>query len=103
MSALFEDLQQGLLEAIEIEKGNSKGRKTTLRITPVTDYSPADIKRVRQKAGMTQRSFADFMGVSIKTVEAWEGGQTHPSGTACRLMEVLSKEEPSKFSWVAVS
>ena len=103
MSALFEDLQQGLLEAIEIEKGKTKGRKITLRIAPITEYAPADIKQLRIKAGMTQRSFAEFMGVSIKTVEAWESGKTHPSGTACRLMEVLSKEEPTKFTWVSVS
>jgi putative transcriptional regulator len=33
------------------------------------------------------------MGVSKKTVEAWEGGRTHPNGTAFRLLDVLSSND----------
>ena len=38
---------------------------------------------------MTQVLFADYMGVSCKTVEAWEKGTNHPTGTACRLISML--------------
>ena len=48
---------------------------------------------------MTQSVFADYLGVSQKTVEAWECGRTHPTGPANRLMGVLSvgKEESLGF------
>ena len=43
---------------------------------------------------MTQRVFANYMGVSPKTVEAWESGINHPVGPACRLLSLLeSKKE----------
>jgi putative transcriptional regulator len=45
------------------------------------------------KAGMTQNVFAAYMGVSPKTVEAWEGGRTHPNGTAFRLLDVLASND----------
>ncbi|MFR5152070.1 MAG: helix-turn-helix domain-containing protein [Ruminococcus sp.] len=88
MSTLFDDLKQGLQEA----PGRRKGRGTarigkTYTIAPVKEYSSAEIWNIRMKAGMTQSVFAAYMGVSKKTVEAWEGGRTHPSGPAFRLLK----------------
>ena len=37
--------------------------------------------------------FAQYMGVSVKTVEAWEAGRNHPEGAACRLL-ALTKKDP---------
>ena len=33
-----------------------------------------------------------YMGVSVKTVEAWEAGRNHPDGPACRLLELTQKD-----------
>ena len=74
MSSLFEDLKEGLEEAIAYEKGYGEGRVKTYMILPVKEYSGKEIRDIRTKAGMTQSVFASYMGVSIKTVEAWEGG-----------------------------
>ena len=41
---------------------------------------------------MTQAVFANYMGVSSKTVEAWEKGTNHPTGSACRLLDILSSD-----------
>ena len=89
MSSLFEDLKEGLQEAIDFEKGNGKAKTTTYIIDPVRSYSNVEIKAVRNKAGMTQAVFANYLGVSKKTVEAWELGRTHPTGPANRLIEML--------------
>ena len=43
---------------------------------------------------MTQAIFAAYMGVSKKTVEAWESGHNHPAGAACRLLSI-TKADPS--------
>ncbi|MBO6128884.1 MAG: transcriptional regulator, partial [Pseudobutyrivibrio sp.] len=69
MSSLFEDLKEGLQEAIDFEKGNGKAKTTTYIIDPVRSYSNVEIKAVRNKAGMTQAVFANYLGVSKKTVE----------------------------------
>jgi|UPI0005D2550C putative transcriptional regulator len=91
MSSLFDDLCEGLQQAIDYEKGVGEAKKVTYVITPITKYESDDIKSVRKKAGMTQAIFADYLGVSVKTVEAWERGRTHPTGPACRLIALLSE------------
>ena len=77
-------------------KGEGPARVTRFEIEPVITYTNAEIREIRKKAKMTQAVFALYMGVSIKTVEAWENGRTHPTGPACRLMTILAegKEQP---------
>ena len=89
MSKYFDDLMTGLNEALAIEKGEVKGRKTVYEIQPVKNYDNKQIREIRNSVGMTQVLFADYMGVSCKTVEAWEKGTNHPTGTACRLISML--------------
>ena len=89
MSKYFDDLMTGLSEALAIEKGELKGRKTVYEIQPVKNYDNKQIREIRNSVGMTQVLFADYMGVSCKTVEAWEKGTNHPTGTACRLISML--------------
>ena len=38
---------------------------------------------------MSQRIFAGYLGVSDKTVEAWEAGTNRPSGAACRILRMM--------------
>ena len=92
MSELFNDLVTGLNEAIEFEKGKGKARTHTFIIEPVKHYNKSEIKAIRTHAGMTQAVFANYMGVSSKTVEAWEKGTNHPTGSACRLLDILSSD-----------
>ena len=58
MSSLFEDLKEGLEEAIAYEKGYGAGRVKTYMILPVKEYSGKEIRDIRTKAGMTQSVFA---------------------------------------------
>ena len=97
MSRLFNDLKQGLEEAIAYEKGAGKGKEKTYMISPVKEYDGKQIREIRMKAGMTQSVFASYMGVSTKTVEAWEGGRTHPTGPAFRLLDILSSADETKY------
>ena len=49
---------------------------------------------------MTQSVFAKYMGVSPKTVEAWELGRTHPTGPAYRLIDILSEGKEENLSFI---
>lgn len=47
------------------------------------------MQEIRKTTGISQKAFASYMGVSDKTVEAWEAGTNHPSGAASRLLSMM--------------
>jgi len=93
MSSLFESIKQGLNEAIQYEQGNLPNVKVDrITVAPLHAYNGVEIKEIRAQQNMTQRLFAEAMGVSVKTVEAWETGTNKPSGTANRMLELLAQD-----------
>lgn len=93
MNEFYDKLAQGLQEAIAYERGEIKARKVTYHITPIRQYNNLQIRAIRNHAGMSQSVFADYIGVSKKTVEAWEKGTNHPTGSACRLISLLEDDK----------
>lgn len=91
--SVFDKIKTGLEEAIAYEQGTLEARTTKLSVTPVDRYDATEIKGIRKSTGFTQAVFAQYMGVSVKTVEAWEAGRNHPEGAACRLL-ALTKQDP---------
>ena len=90
--SIAEDIKLGLEQAIEYERGTGKGRTTTLSISPVTNFTSVEIKAIRHSTGLTQASFAKYMGVCVKTVEAWEAGKNKPDGSARRLLAITRSD-----------
>ena len=69
---IFDDIKTGLGQAIECEKGNLKAKTTILTVEPVENFKQEEIRSIRMGTGLTQILFAKYMGVSVKTVEAWK-------------------------------
>ena len=92
--SIANDLKNGVKQAIAYEKGELKAKKVTLSIALVDVFTPSEIKSIRNSTGLTQNLFAKYMGVSVKTVEAWESGRNHPEGAACRLL-ALTRNDPA--------
>ena len=55
-------------------------------------FEPADVKGIRQKFDMTQQQFADFLMISIRTLQKWEQGERYPDGASHTLLRVMEKE-----------
>lgn len=89
----YDSIIKGLDEAIKINKDELKGRRQKFEISPVKEFSKSEIKSLRAKLELTQIAFAQILGVSIKTVEAWEKGTNSPNGPARRIIGML-KEDP---------
>ncbi|MCR4587005.1 MAG: helix-turn-helix domain-containing protein, partial [Lachnospiraceae bacterium] len=53
--------------------------------------SSREIKNVREQLKLTQREFADFVGVSKPTVERWESGKEQVNGPIVLLIEILRR------------
>jgi putative transcriptional regulator len=49
--------------------------------------------RYAKKTGLSQVMFAGSLGVSPKTVEAWENGRNKPEGASRRLLEIV-RDDP---------
>ena len=79
---LYAELKEGLEEMVAIEKG----RKEPARVHHF--FSSADIKALREKAGVSQRAFAAMLGVSHRTLQDWEQGRRTPTGPAMNLLRL---------------
>lgn len=90
--SVFNEIKAGLNEAIEYEKGDLKATTKTLSVAPIEEFSANEIKDIRKNAGMTQVLFAKYLGVSVKTIEAWEAGRNQPNGAACRMLSITKKD-----------
>lgn len=92
--SVFEDIVSGLNDAISYEKTGIPKSIRTRRVTiaPVPHYRATTIKSIRNTLGLSQLTFAEALGVSKKTVEAWEAGTNIPQGPAQRILELLQKE-----------
>ena len=73
-------------------------------VIPVKEYNASEVKKIRNSIGMSQKTFASYLGVSCKTVEAWEKGTNHPSGTASRLLNMMEMDEnlTKEFPFVTI-
>ena len=68
------------------------------------EYNASEVKKIRNSIGMSQKTFASYLGVSCKTVEAWETGTNHPSGAASRLLNMMEMDEnlTKEFPFVTI-
>ena len=41
---------------------------------------------------MSQRQFADFLMISVRTLQKWEQGKRYPDGAAHTLLRVMERE-----------
>lgn len=90
MSNVYDSIMRGLKEAIDDAQGNDiKLKRDIVTIVPVKAYKAEEVKSIRKKTGLSQKLFASYIGVSNKTVEAWEAGINHPSGAASRILNMM--------------
>lgn len=89
----FEELKQSLEEAVAFKKGERSRCRVSVAEVPVPEYQSSDVSRIRAGLNLSQRALALALGVSVRTVEAWEAGKNPPSGPAAHLLYLL-KQEP---------
>lgn len=72
---------EDLLLSVKQMKARKAERRTF--VIPVVE--------TRNKTGLTQEKFAQLLGVSVKTLAAWEQGVRTPSGAARTLLKIAEK------------
>ena len=84
----FSGIMSGLEEALAYEKGSAKAETITRKLV----LPDVDVAEERKKLDMTQKAFASILGVSKRTVEAWETGKSNPSPAARNLIYLISQD-----------
>ena len=84
----FSGIMEGLEEALAFEKGSAKAA-TYARKKSLPDV---DVSATRKELCLSQKAFATVLGVSSRTVEAWESGKTTPSPTAKNLIYLINQD-----------
>jgi putative transcriptional regulator len=79
------EILAGLDEIAAWRRGEKK-----LRVHEVTRPKGADVKVIRAGLGLSQETFAGFLGVSVGTVRGWEQGRREPQGPARALLLVAA-------------
>ena len=90
---VYDSIMTGLTEAVEdAQSSNPKLKRRVVTVVPVKNYSADEVQSLRKSTGLTQKLFASYLGVSVKTVEAWESGKNHPSGAASRILSMMEMD-----------
>lgn len=82
---LFEELKEGLEEAIEIEQGRKSPDAKHVHVMQVPD-----VKAIRASTGLSQSKFAKKFGLGLRTIQHWEAGRNHPVGPAAVLLKIIA-------------
>jgi len=85
----FGRLKESLEQAAAFKKGDRSRVRVSVRELPVPEYKAEDVQRLRSSLNLSQRGFASVLGVSARTVEAWEIGRNVPNGSARNLLYLL--------------
>lgn len=84
-----ESLKAGLEDAVAFINGDTARGRVVVREVKVPAYKADDVVRTRKALNLSQRALAGVLGVSTRTVEAWEAGKNVPSGAARHLLFLL--------------
>jgi len=76
------------LESGEVIQDKYTCRRIEMDLQPMP-YDCKAVKQTRKMLSASQAVFAMFLGVSVKTVQAWEQGATPVPKMACRFMDEI--------------
>ena len=89
---LFDDLLQSVQEAGAIMRGEMAPSR-------VFDFTPLDVKAIREKLNKSQHEFALMIGVSTSTLQDWEKECCIPQEAARAVLKIAEKN-PQEFAGV---
>ena len=82
------EIIEGLRNAIAYARGQNRNVRTHVVHVP----GPVDVRKVRERLGMSQAEFAAQFGISPATLRNWEQGRRQPEGPARVLLNIIDRE-----------
>ncbi len=66
-------------------------RLDELCLTPLREFTAADIVALREREAASQAVFAWYLGLSVTTISQWERGEKRPRGASLKLLTLVKK------------
>lgn len=86
------DFFSGVMEGLQEALAHKKGGQSSETISRKKSLPVVNVAEIRSSLSMTQKAFAKVLGVSCRTVEAWESGKSTPTPTAKKLMFLIQQD-----------
>lgn len=91
------DLIRGLTDLRDaMQAGDNLPARFTMRTVELhlepREYTPEEVRAIRDSLKASQGVFAKLLGISIKTLQAWEQGHNLPSPMARRLLDTIERD-----------
>jgi putative transcriptional regulator len=80
------------LHNADIIKLKTMNKFDALCLPPVRNLNGHDIKRIREKEGVSQPVFAAFLNTSKSTVSKWERNEKKPFGMPLKLLNIVESQ-----------
>ena len=84
MTELGQDLIESLTEAVAHARGDRTGVRVLVVVAP-------DVRVIRRKLRMSQRTFAETYLIPLATLKNWEQGRRHPDAPAAAYLMAIEK------------
>lgn len=82
-----DEIIQGLEQALAY----TRGEPAEVVVHHVSVPEAVDVRAIRQRAGLTQRAFAERYGFSPAAVRDWEQGRRRPERAARILLTIIDR------------
>lgn len=88
MEVIVETAEDASIDKVTLHKIKA------LAVADITakDYTPRKIKKIREKACMSQAVFAMALNIKPTSIRKWERGESKPSGAALKLLSIVEKK-----------
>ena len=63
-----------------------------LCLPKIAEYTPRQIKRLRERNKASQAVFAAYLNTSVSTVQKWERGEKRPNGPSLKLLNLVAEK-----------
>jgi putative transcriptional regulator len=85
-------IMEGLQDVQSYEAGKKKLRARKVIVAPIELMTPKEVVRLRESLMLSQSLFAKLIGVSKKTLDAWEYGKNEPNGSSLRILNLIKTD-----------
>ena len=80
-----------MYEAGAVSKQTMRGFDESC-LTPVHEFTPEEIKALRNREEVSQVVFAYYLNVTKESVSQWERGRKKPAGPSLKLLSIVKRK-----------